>query len=538
MSVLCGMLFYLKSRGAGGAMRSMWLGGLMGTTLLGVYSKESAIVIAGIIVLYELSGWNNARDLRSLAYALLAISLPVAVMLWQRANVLASATAPEFHYLDNPLTGSTFLVSKLTAVKVLARYLALFLWPATLSSDYSYSQISLVNGSLSDWLACAVIAAAAVGAVLQARRRPLSFFLAGFAFICILPVSNLIFLLGSIMAERFLYLPAVGLAGIVVALVFAFGHRSKRAWLPPTILCLAIAACGARTWRRNLDWRDDLSFWKAAVKTSPNSALAHRGYAAVLDETDANRADRSTVVTEIEKALAILDRVPDRLNGTEIYADAGKYYGEQGDSLARTNAIIGIPADPAVERAYENSLRVLQRGVSVDRAVSAQYMRQEESRGKPASEIAPVGLPQLYEQLAVTYMRLHQAPNAIEAARYARMLAPQTSEAHNVLIWVLANSNHKAEAATALIAELLVTGDRRAITQLEALYRGGLDEKGCALLTTAQGTSLNPSCELVRREFCSASADLAEIYGWNHRPDLADAVESRAISSYGCAANK
>jgi hypothetical protein len=258
----------------------------------------------------------------------------------------------------------------------------------------------------------------------------------------------------------------------------------------------------------------------------------------VLDAADANHADKLTVVAEIEKALAIVDRVPDRLNGTEIFADAGKYFGERGDYLAQTIAAAGGASNPAVEYAYENSLRVLQRGVSVDRAVSAEYVRQEESRGKPVSEIAPVGLPQLYEQLAVTYMRLRQSQNAVEAARYARMLAPQTSEAHNVLIWVLAaNSDHKAEAATALIAELLVTGDRRAITQLEALYRGGLDEKGCALLTTAHGTSLNPSCELVRREFCSASADLAQIYTWNRRPDLADAAESRAINSYGCVAD-
>lgn len=538
MSVLCATIVYLKSRSAAGAIRLVWLAGLIGSTLLGMYSKESAIVIAGIIVLYELSGWKNTRDLRSLTYAFLAISLPVALLLWQRANVLANATAPEFHYLDNPLIGATFLVSRLTAVKVLAKYLALFLLPVTLSSDYSYSEISLVQGSFFDWIACAVIAAVTIGAVFQVRRRPLVFFLAGFAFICIFPVSNLVFLLGSIMAERFLYLPAIGLAGIVVMFVFALGHQSGRAWLAPAILCLAIAACGIRTWQRNLDWRDDLSFWKAAVRNSPNSAVAHRGYAAVLDETDAGHADKSTAIAEIEKALAIVDRVPDRMSGTEIFADAGKYYGEQGDYLARADSATGSPADPAVQKAYENSLRVLQKGVSVDRAVGAEYVRQEESRGIPASEIAPVGLPQLYEQLAVTYMRLREPPNAIEAARYARKLAPQTPESHNVLIWVLVNSDHKPDAATALIAELLVTGDRRAIAQLEALYRGGLDEKGCALLTTAQGTSLNPSCELVRREFCSASADLAEIYSWNRRADLADAVESRAMSSYGCTAGK
>jgi len=74
-----------------------------------------------------------------------------------------------------------------------------------------------------DWEDAKALIALAVclGAVLLAvrwyrTRKPLFFFLA-FFFVALAPTSNLVVLIGSIMAERFIYLPSIGLAGCVVA---------------------------------------------------------------------------------------------------------------------------------------------------------------------------------------------------------------------------------------------------------------------------------------------------------------------------------
>src|SRR5207249_9085539 len=127
--------------------------------------------------------------------------------------VLGSSAPAEFAFCDNPLTGADFWTARLTAIKVMARYLWLTIWPAKLSCDYSYSQIGLARGSLQDWLAWIPLAAAVAGLALLFQRNRAAFFFACFAFVTFVPVSNLLFPVGTIMAERFLYLPSVGLIG-------------------------------------------------------------------------------------------------------------------------------------------------------------------------------------------------------------------------------------------------------------------------------------------------------------------------------------
>ena len=82
-------------------------------------------------------------------------------------------------------------------------------------------------------IALAVCLGAAILVVLLAVRwrragKPMLFFLV-FFFVAALPTSNLIVLIGSIMAERFLYLPSVGLAGFLVAAVYTLGRLAPTA---------------------------------------------------------------------------------------------------------------------------------------------------------------------------------------------------------------------------------------------------------------------------------------------------------------------
>lgn len=101
-------------------------------------------------------------------------------------------------------------------IEILAKYLGLLVWAAHLSCDYSYAQIPLANGSVEDWLAWLTVAAAGVGTYCIYQRNRVLFFFIGLAFLTLLPTTNLLFSMGTIMAERFLYLPAVALAASMV----------------------------------------------------------------------------------------------------------------------------------------------------------------------------------------------------------------------------------------------------------------------------------------------------------------------------------
>ena len=53
----------------------------------------------------------------------MAALVPIVAMLWQRAIVLSASVPAEFPFADNPIVGAGLWIGRLTAIKVLARYL-------------------------------------------------------------------------------------------------------------------------------------------------------------------------------------------------------------------------------------------------------------------------------------------------------------------------------------------------------------------------------------------------------------------------------
>ncbi len=291
--VLAGLLCYVKAVSAGGLRRLAWLAGLGMAQAVGIFSKESAIVLPGLMLLYDLT-WSNRMPWRQRASAYAMLALPLAAFFYLRAQLHGNLLIP---FADNPLVNAGFFTARLTAIKVIGNFLGLFLWPARLSPDYSFNAVPLFGGGASNWedalalIALTVcLAAAALIAILAVRARraekPVLFFLT-FFFIALAPTSNLIVLIGSIMAERFLYLPSAGLAGLAAVAIYALGRRRQHrpqalqiAWAAMALACIALTA---RTYARNLDWKDDLSLWSSAVDAVPGSAKAHYNLAKALE---------------------------------------------------------------------------------------------------------------------------------------------------------------------------------------------------------------------------------------------------------------
>ena len=89
---------------------------------------------------------------------------------------------------------------------------------ANLSCDYSYNQIPLLQWHSITWQQVSALVAVAALLPLAAlcyRRSRTGFFLLGFSALTLLPAANLLVITGTIMAERLLYLPAVGFAAAV-----------------------------------------------------------------------------------------------------------------------------------------------------------------------------------------------------------------------------------------------------------------------------------------------------------------------------------
>lgn len=323
MAVLGGLLIYWKSAETTGATHWKWLAALTVVSTLGVFAKESAVAIAGVIGLYELTWWDRSR-LPVFLRGCLAMAPAFVCMWWVRSNVLPAGRAV-FPFVDNPIAAADFWTGRLTAIKVMAKYLALLVWPAHLSADYSYAQIPLITGTLADWTAWIAVAATAIIVAFLYRRNRTAFFAAGFALVAFLPTSNLLIPVGTIMAERFLYLPAIGFAVCLTLAVYAVGRRIRPGNLAPLVIGLLLAAgFGARTFARNADWKDDLTMWSAQANAAPLSFKTHVGLAKVM--TQAGHFDLSGALREVERSLAFLDPLPDRLNDATVYYRLGGFY--------------------------------------------------------------------------------------------------------------------------------------------------------------------------------------------------------------------
>jgi hypothetical protein len=342
--VLAGLLCYLKVATARGRHKLFWVAAMLVAQAIGLFAKENAAVLPGIMLLCDLT-WQGRTAWRWRAIAYAALVPPFAAFFYLRGTLRMHML---IYFRDNPLISAGFWTARLTAFKVIGEYLWLFVWPARLSADYSYNAVPLFGWHPAEWedakalIAVAVCLAAALLAVRWYRtRKPLFFFLA-FFFVALAPTSNLAVLIGSIMAERFLYLPSIGLAGCVVTAIYAIGWQAARrrlaamrtVWIALGLLCLA---CGVRTYARNFDWLDDRSLWSSAVDVCPGSAKAHHN----LGNT----------------WLHVPGRLPDAIAQYEAALRIDPGYAEAHTSLG--NALSQLPGRlPDAIAQYETALRI------------------------------------------------------------------------------------------------------------------------------------------------------------------------------------
>jgi tetratricopeptide (TPR) repeat protein len=435
-------------------------------------------------------------------------------MLVRRASVLAATTAVVFPTSDNPLATAGFWVARLTALKVMASYLGLLVWPASLSCDYSYSQIPLFSGRAADYAALAVVLLVIVAAVAMHRYCRIVFFFGGFAALTFLPTSNLIFPIGTVMAERFLYLPAIAAAVALVVAVQALATRLNRPKLVTTSLSILVALLAGRTWARNVDWQDDVSLMSSAVAASPNSFKTHIARAAALAEASPSPASLGRAVTEARRGLVILETLPVAERPPYPYYKAGEILLAAGDAraamdtFARCNEIVQTIHRDQVARAAARG----QRPPGID------FARQSE----------------LDRGISQAALRLGDTSRALAAARRAVDTNPTHPDGFRRLSAALAASGQDDDAAIALVEGVLATEDMTLRQDLTEFYRSDHDHSGCAVRQGPDGAVLNPEYPAVHAHACAAVAEALRMYVRVGLPDVARRMKQSAAEGSGC----
>ncbi len=509
IGVMGGLLCHVRATESAGPLRAVWRAALALSAVVAFFSKESGLVLVPILLAHDLV---FRRAVRGSTGAVVPAIGVLAVYLGARWYVAHTGLpAEDIAAVDNPIVEAGFWTGRLTAVKVLGHDALLLLFPASLSADYSYREVPVVAWpphGLGDLGAIvALVALGALGWALareRARDRPL-FFLGLFSLLALLPATNLVLVIGSIMAERFLYLPLAGFAG-ALALIAERVARRQEAQQVSGAIALVLLLCAGRTVVRNRDWNDEIALWSSAVQASPDSAKAHKAYAAAVFAADPDRRRIDEVIAEGERAVEIR---PDYLGAL---VDLGSYYVARGD----------LAGAPHGRPWYERGVAVLERARLLETGASQRFIEKMLARGTPPEAIPDFANTELYANLPLAYARAGRLEDALAAYEEARRLDPGKSAPYLDISAVLALLGRWEDASITLFEAVTVDpDDHEAAMRLVGMYRHFYAQGHAIVDDSADHVTVNLDDPVVHRHRCKAYLGLAEIYRRARLPDRA-----------------
>lgn len=225
------------------------------------------------------------------------------------------------------------------AVVSLARYLEKFVWPADLIVCYEHPgawpwvTVGLVGAGL---LALAILA--------WRLRRSKPCILAGMTWflVMLVPVLGLVQVGFQAMADRYTYLPMLG---VELALIWGLpeitGPARRRVAAAGAVALLA--ACAARTWAQEAVWRDSVTLFAHAVRVSPDNDIAE-GFLASAYYSTGNYDEAAAHAERARSLNPRNDRVLVLLAGlSERKGDVGRAIRLYREALALR------PGDPQVQ---------------------------------------------------------------------------------------------------------------------------------------------------------------------------------------------
>ncbi|MGH7176216.1 MAG: hypothetical protein ACREJC_02445 [Tepidisphaeraceae bacterium] len=532
------------------ALNSWWRIAL--SCMLGV------LVVQGQRIGASASGDDWRRPWRTSFGSWLFMLPPLLAMFFVRAWVFGHSTPPEEPFLDNPIRGVGWFAGRMTAINVIGKLWTLLLWPRTLSCDYSFNQVptfanwSTAAGDALAWMSLAAVITVIALAVWLWKRSPAASFYIFFFFVTFFPTSNLLWVIGSIMAERFMYLPMVGFIGCTVLLVEWLARVLARAgpkqsgptWIsaaPFVVLGASVAGCFARTYLRNYDWMSDHALWTAAMQASPKSfrsyqSLAFAKYEEVLLPVDHRAIDTSIdeIIKIAEGGRPIVDRLPDKLNSSRLYMHLGMYYGKKGESLCQREPD-GTPVlTPAARPWYRKSVEALERGMVIDRAFNATNRAKELARGTRPQDIGDAGLNQIYDFAGTSYLRLGDYNASLQNYAYFRHLTPADPEGYIKIGLAYAAKNDPENAAVAFFQALLLDPQRTALWDPIIQMFGLMGPQAQGALVRSNGnTFLDIQNPFARSVLCQAYLSFTRVFLDAKQFSQAELARQTAIEQYG-----
>ena len=443
------------------------------------------------------------------------------VVLFLRARVLGGAFALSSVSLsDNALAQQPALQRMANAfgIQWLMAWRTLIPW--SLTADASYPQI-VPNATWMASGAVLLIAALALTTLAGWRRDRELLWGIGIVLAGGFVTSNIPVAVGTIYGERLAYLPSAGSIWILAVAAARLHSRLSATRIIPALAILWGFFLAGRSWVRSLDWKDDLTLFRAATTVSPRSAKAWTNFSVALLEHDrvpealdasgraldlfpgypAAREARGTALTRSDRAAEAVELLRPAMRETpprpRSLIELGNAWltlheGVQAESAFAAAARALPPHDPRAAIGFASSLAMQERwseAVINWRYVAAQKPNDPAVQRSCAYSLWQAGDPDSAETI------------------YRALVARDERDASscNELAWLLARTGRNAQEAVRLAraAFRLQPDPNTADTLLESLLATGDRPAALAWLDSLASTpplSLGPGAIRTLRE--------------------------------------
>lgn len=340
---LLSMLFFLLTLGAWvWYVRKPRLPGyavVMVLFALGLMSKPQVVTLPFVLLLWDYwplerssadSGESPTRKFLRLVeekIPLFAMSAAGAIMT-MKAQTHGGGFNPDytlFQRLEN-------------AVVSYVRYIGKAFWPSPLALMYPHP-----GNALKTWQAALSLLLLTLISILVVRLREHRYLLVGWLWFLgtLVPMIGLIQVGRQAMADRYAYLPFVGLFIMVTWAVadFAQARHVSRAWLTVPA-CAALLALAALTYRQISYWSDDITLWTHTIQSTSGNYAAENELAGAFDALGRTEQAQQHFL----RALAINPNYPPALMYLAVH---NQREGKLHEAIAQYQQVILITDNPA-----------------------------------------------------------------------------------------------------------------------------------------------------------------------------------------------
>ncbi len=284
---------------------------------LSLFSKEMAISLPLILVTYDIH-FSKSENFKKRVLKYIPYFLLMLFYLIIRTSLLKRISQMGW-WGDSPY------YTILTMSKVTIDYIKILFWPKQLCANY-FVPISVSPVETKVFLSLVFLIFLFICLPFIFKRSKKTSFGIWWFFTTMLPVSNII-PLKALMAERFLYLPSIGLCMILAFFIdwlnkeIGFLNR-KGIFIAVPLTVIIILGYSVRTFIRNEDWKDTLTISKRTIEANPLNAWALTSFGGYLLEEE----KYTEAIKNLKKAILISKdyaRAHESLGG--CYLKLGRY---------------------------------------------------------------------------------------------------------------------------------------------------------------------------------------------------------------------